>query len=234
MDDNYILGDAKTWASIEQLGSVVHRDTLKRGEAVEYTFQWKWPYESGNDEYDTFLGGANVNAGLSISFSVHAAANTDINANGGFIESGMAKTVALLIVAIMLLVALILFVVAIIKRKKNEPTPPPPAPEPIPEPEPESEPVAAPEPQPKKQGFYGKMAYINIDVLNDNFESGDVISLSTLKEKGLLSENTKQMKILARNGYMLEKAFVVETQGISSEARKIIVKAGGVVVITKG
>jgi ribosomal protein L15 len=55
-----------------------------------------------------------------------------------------------------------------------------------------------------------------------------------LKEKGLINPKTKQMKILARNAAMLEKSFIVETQGISAEARKYIVSAGGIVIITKG
>ena len=78
------------------------------------------------------------------------------------------------------------------------------------------------------------MAYINIDTLVEHFEDGDTVSLAILKRKGLLPVNTKQMKVLARNGALLDKALIVETQGISAEARRMIVSAGGRVVITKG
>jgi ribosomal protein L15 len=78
------------------------------------------------------------------------------------------------------------------------------------------------------------MEYINIDVLDANFEHGDRITLRVLKEKGLIDPKTKQMKILARNAAMLEKSFIVETQGISAEARKYIIATGGKVIITKG
>jgi ribosomal protein L15 len=78
------------------------------------------------------------------------------------------------------------------------------------------------------------MEYINIDELERAFNSGDVITLAILKQKGLIAPSTKQMKILARNGKMLKKAFTVETQGISAEARACIKAAGGTVIITHG
>ena len=227
-DQNYVLGSAKEWVPIDEINKVAYRDTLTRGEAVEYTFQWKWPFESGNDEYDTFLGGLDVDTGLSLSFNIHAAANTGMDANGGFLQSGMAKTIGLLVVAIMLLVALILIVIAVLKRiaKVTEPITiikeifvNVPAPAPV---------------LPKKEGFTGKMTYINIDMFADKFHSGEVVTLTKLKKLGLIPENTKQMKVLARNGYKLDKAFILETQGISGNARKVIAEAGGKVIITKG
>lgn len=236
-DDNYILGSAKEWASIDELNGTVHRNTIARDEAVEYTFQWKWPFDSQNDDYDTFLGGLGASAGIKVSFNIHAMSNTSMDANGGFVGSGMAKAIALLLVAIMLLVAIILLVRAILKRKGEITPTPPPAPvvAPAPEPVPEVAPVIVHEEVPvKKEGFYGNMAYINLDVLNENFESGAVITLRILKEKGLLPEKAKQMKILNRNGYKLEKSFIIETQGISTEARRTVVEAGGMVFITKG
>ena len=227
-DQNYVLGSAKEWVPIDEINKLVYRDTLMRGEAVEYTFQWKWPFESGNDEYDTFLGGLDVDTGLSLSFNIHAAVNTGMDANGGFLQSGMAKTIALLVVAIMLLVALVLIVIAVLKRiaKVTEPITiikeifvNVPAPAPV---------------LPKKEGFTGKMTYINIDMFADKFHSGEVVTLAKLKKLGLIPENTKQMKVLARNGYKLDKAFILETQGISGNARKVIAEAGGKVIITKG
>ena len=129
-----------------------------------------------------------------------------------------------------------------------------PLPIPEPEPEPVIVPVVAPEPEPepvpvvvppalkpkpkappkKKEGFVGKMAYINIDTLAEHFEDGAKITLAILKEKGLMEPETKQMKILARNAAQVNKKFIIETQGISAEARKFIVAAGGKVIITKG
>jgi cell division protein FtsL len=247
-NDDYILGTAKEWVEISDINGTVHRNTLKRGECVEYTFQWKWPYEHGNDEYDTLLGNIN-NAGIKVSLTVNAMANLDIDANGGLRPSGWAGNLGIFIFALLLLIAIILLILSIINKrlKKAEPEPEPviiPVPEPEPEPEPIIVPVIIPEPEPepvpviipdpKKEGFCGKMAYINLDILNDHFESGDVITLSILKKKGLIHPKAKQMKVLARNGYKLDKAFIIETQGVSAEARNKVKEAGGVIIITKG
>ena len=45
-DGSYIAGDAKTWIKVEELNSLQEHRTLKRGESVEYIFQWKWEFES--------------------------------------------------------------------------------------------------------------------------------------------------------------------------------------------
>ena len=228
-NDDYILGSAKEWVEISEINGTVHRNTLLKGECVEYTFQWKWPYEQGNDEFDTLLGNLN-NAGLKVSFTVNAAANLDVNLNGGVLPSLLTSgTLGIFIFALLLLIAIILLIISIINRKMKKEKP---APEPVIIPEPEPDPVIIPDP--KKEGFYGKMAYINLDILNDHFESGDVITLSILKKKGLIHPKAKQMKVLARNGYELDKAFIIETQGVSAEARRKVKEAGGVIIITKG
>ena len=238
-EDNYILGSASEWASLEELEGVSHKGTLERSESAEYVFQWMWPYEGDSDAFDTLLGNSDVDIGLSVSFDVGATVNIDIDANGGLIPSGMAKNIGLLLAAIVLAATLTLLILSVIKRDRAAYMPVP-KPEPVVIPEPEPEPVPVPKvvpamiPMPVKESFYGKMAYINIDTLVEHFGDGDTVSLAILKRKGLLPANTKQMKVLARNGALLDKALVVETQGISAEARRMIVSAGGRVVITKG
>ena len=240
-DDNYILGSASEWATLEELNGVSHKGMLERSESAEYVFQWMWPYEGDSDAFDTSLGNSELNIGLSVSFEIGASANTEISANGGLVPSGMAKNIGLLLAAIVLAAALALLILSVIKRERMVPIPEPePVVIPEPEPEPEPEPVPVPTvvpamiPMPVKESFYGKMEYINIDTLVEHFEDGDTVSLAILKRKGLLPANTKQMKVLARNGSLLDKALIVETQGISAEARRMIESAGGRVVITKG
>lgn len=231
-NDVYLLGSAKEWVSIDELSNLDHKGTLGRGQALEYTFQWRWSFE-GDDEYDTMLGNIADGTGIELAFALSAVANTTVGANGGFFASGMAKTVSLLIFAILLLAAIILLIVSIIKRVIN--ASPAPTPEPTPEPMPEPEPTPAPEPkpEPKHKGFNGKMAYINLDDICAHFGAGEVITMPILKEKGLIPESAKQMKILARNGYKLEYPIIIETQGISAEARKTVLEAGGVIIITE-
>jgi large subunit ribosomal protein L15 len=78
------------------------------------------------------------------------------------------------------------------------------------------------------------MAYVNIDTLVDIFNNGDTISLKVLKERGLVDEKATQVKILARNDMELSKAFHIETQGISGQARQKVIAAGGSIKIIEG
>lgn len=127
LDENnaYLIGDAKTWISPEDLGELHELGTLGKGEAVEYVFQWKWPFESGNDAYDTSLGdhafGENVE--ITVSFSVHATANTDVPINGGFVDSGLLDSIAIGALVLLLLVSILLLLFSYIrshKRKESE------------------------------------------------------------------------------------------------------------------
>lgn len=121
---NYILGDAEHWVPIEQLDGFAYRGTLKRGQETEYVFQWKWPYESGDDAYDTLLG-QTENAGLKISFNLLAATNTLIDTDANILESPLAKVAALAGASTLLLTTVAYMVVSIVKRKATDPSLPP-------------------------------------------------------------------------------------------------------------
>lgn len=228
-EDNYILGNEKTWVSLDELEQINYRHTLMSGEAAEYVFQWKWPYESGDDEYDTFLGNLTQDVSLQISLSVSATANTGIYANGGWIKSGAIYNIALILLAILLLASMILLLLTVLRRKVIPAIVEVLAPQ---EPEPELTPVI-PQPRPLKERATGRVVSVNLDVLQKHFIDGDEVSLRIMKRKGLLPKNTVRMKVLANNGDKLDKQLTVCTQGISSQARKIIIEAGGTVVITK-
>ena len=232
-DDKYVAGSETEWIPIAEIAGIEAHGTLMTNETAEYLFQWKWPYESGDDAYDSFLGSAafDSNIGLELSFSLHSEANTSAEANGGFFKAPLWKVIAILIVFILLAVAITLLLIYIIKKIKEK----------IEEkivyievPVVKTVEVAAPAaiaPEPQKIGFTGKMAYVNIEVLDAHFNSGDRISLSILKERKIVPPSTKQMKILSKTSKPLEKAFIVETQGISKEAEITIRCAGGKVII---
>ena len=118
-DGEYIVGDAKTWVDIAELNTLEERGTLKRGESAEYIFQWKWDYESGNDEYDTHLGTTAVTAdiGLSVSFTVQAEANTSVVENS--VNRDLWNIILLALLVLMLLITFILVVTYIAKKKEE-------------------------------------------------------------------------------------------------------------------
>ena len=262
-NEQYLVGDAKTWVKVGDMPETSDSATLLKGESVEYIFQWKWPFESGDNAYDTWLGDNVVNENISveITFDLHAESNLTLQENGGFFGTSLGETILLIIFLVLLLAAIIILILSIFKRKTKEPEPTPvpvaepapvyiptPMPEPEPEivpilnidmdavdiPEPEPIPAPVPTPEPERQTFNGKMAYINIDVLDQSFEDGATITLALLKQKGLIHQQAKQLKILARNGALLQKAFTIEAQGASSEAKRLIAKAGGKIIFTKG
>lgn len=112
-DEKYIAGSAKKWIKVIELNGIKSEGTLRRGESAEYTFQWKWPFESGDDIYDTFLGNEAIeeDIGIEVTLTVHAWANTDMDVNGGFFPSGRGRLVINLIIFLLLLTAIILLII---------------------------------------------------------------------------------------------------------------------------
>ncbi|MBT9780075.1 hypothetical protein GPL15_26770 [Clostridium sp. MCC353] len=52
----YLCGDSKTWLSAEQLAAASVK--LDSGMQKEYLLEWYWPFEGGDDAYDTLIGTA--------------------------------------------------------------------------------------------------------------------------------------------------------------------------------
>ncbi len=243
-DETYVVGDAKTWIPIEELNDVKDTATLRKGESVEYIFQWKWPYESEDDEYDTYLGNIvyEENIGVIVSFDVYATANTTLDDNDGLLGNVYGNTSFILIFTVLLLIAIIILLIYKFIKKRNKDKGPTPVIIPAPQqeveieiaPAPVCEPHIEPEVKQSKKAFVGKMSFVNIDTLDQYFNDGDTVSLEKLKAMGLIPANVKQMKVLARYTGEFSKVLTVETQGISAEARVAIVKAGGKVIITDG
>ncbi len=78
---------------------------------------------------------------------------------------------------------------------------------------------------------HGQQGIINIGVLDQNFEAHDVITLSVLKEKGLISSKVGRMKVLADG--MLNKPLTIKSESYSIQAIKMIELTGGTVIILK-
>ncbi len=119
-DGKYLIGDAKTWVKAQDIGDVRDGGTLVKGGTAEYVFEWRWQFESGDDQYDTFLGllAKYKNVGVTVSFDLLAQANTDIDANGGIDGSGMGEIIFIAFVLLLLVIALILLIVYLVKKHK--------------------------------------------------------------------------------------------------------------------
>lgn len=74
----------------------------------------------------------------------------------------------------------------------------------------------------------GYKTYINVDVIDACFESGETVTLEALKEKGLITQKAKRVKILAHG--TLTKPLTVKAHSFSIQAIKMIELTGGTVI----
>ena len=80
-----------------------------------------------------------------------------------------------------------------------------------------------------KRGFHsrGKVVFsvVNLDQLEERFESGEEVTPHSLFERGLLSSPRHSVKVLGRG--KLSKPLVVKVSAVSASARDAINRAGG-------
>ena len=68
-------------------------------------------------------------------------------------------------------------------------------------------------------------AEIDLDLIDASFKSGETVNLKSLKEKGLVDEDTKYIKILTNGN--LTKPLIIEANEFSNAARDILELSGG-------
>ena len=219
-DGEYVLGSDEQWATLQDLRSLTHTGTLEKTKAAEYVFEWQWPYESGNDGFDTELGNQDRDVGVEVSFTFHAVANTTLDANGGWEgHPDMGKNLALAMAAGILLISAIVAIVVIVKKRKE-------ALAGIVDPE------FVPAPKQEKQEAPGSTQTITLEMLAANFHGAAVINLATLKRRGLVPVNTSSIHLAASPNFVLTKPFVIFVNSASADAKRIVASAGGAVVIS--
>ncbi len=77
-----------------------------------------------------------------------------------------------------------------------------------------------------------RKASLNIDQIAKHFEVGELVSINTLKEKGLIKQNVGHIKILGRG--VLDKPLNVVAQNFSASAIKMILLTGGAAILAEG
>ncbi len=125
-DGTYMAGDEDLWIKAEEMNDVLaDANTIPEEEGVAYVLQWKWMFESGDDDYDTTLGNEKwADVGIKMSFITTATANTAVEENGGFVESGALENLLWGIAAAVTLGGLATLMFFLIRYMG--PTPPPP------------------------------------------------------------------------------------------------------------
>jgi len=54
--NGWVLGDEDTWVPVSEMNNMADYGTVVKYGHNIYKFEWRWPFESGNDEWDTWLG----------------------------------------------------------------------------------------------------------------------------------------------------------------------------------
>jgi len=84
-DGKWIVGGREEYEKIPSLDSAWDEASLGAGKYTYYTLDWMWPFESGNDEFDTLLGNLAVDSDLvfTVEIITTATANDDPTVNSG-------------------------------------------------------------------------------------------------------------------------------------------------------
>lgn len=73
-DGNYLLGGEDQWCDVLELNAIKDEATIGVNRYAYYTLEWQWPFESGNDAYDTFLGNMAVGEDLTLTIVIRTLA----------------------------------------------------------------------------------------------------------------------------------------------------------------
>jgi large subunit ribosomal protein L15 len=68
---------------------------------------------------------------------------------------------------------------------------------------------------------------VNLDVVSDNYKSGETVSLESLKSKGLIGKNVENVKILGMGE--IKKKITIKSLPMSKTAEEKVIEAGGTI-----
>lgn len=81
--ENYLLGSDSEWEKVTELNGTKDSGVLKADYHCTYTLDWQWPFESGDDEFDTMLGNMAQDEELTLTVVIKTTATADIDPDGG-------------------------------------------------------------------------------------------------------------------------------------------------------
>ena len=76
-DGEWIVGDKEQYVDVHTLDTAEDSAPLGAGKYTYYTLDWRWPFESGDDEYDTLLGNMAVEQDLTLTIIISTTAVAD-------------------------------------------------------------------------------------------------------------------------------------------------------------
>ena len=76
-DGTYLVGSEDAWSDVLVLNDVKDKASINVNRYAYYTLEWQWPFERGEDEFDTYLGNRAVNEDLTLTIVIKTVATGD-------------------------------------------------------------------------------------------------------------------------------------------------------------
>jgi len=73
----HVAGSEESWADILELHAIQDQRSLHVNRYDSYTLDWRWPFESGDDAYDTWLGNQAAKSGVTMTLVIKTTAIMD-------------------------------------------------------------------------------------------------------------------------------------------------------------
>ena len=123
-DGKWVVGDQDTFVDANTMEKVADSETLGAGNFAYYTVEWMWPFESGNDAYDTWLGNLSVEQQVSFTLQIETTAeeSADPDDGGGLgpPKTGDSFSLVLWFALAAVSFGTMIFMVVMAKREKDQ------------------------------------------------------------------------------------------------------------------
>jgi len=112
----YLVGNEVTLEHISKLDGVTEKATMPQKTNGIYTLEWEWPFETGDDIYDTLLGDTAVDKDIRVTVVINTYAEAEIPETPDTGDGGI--TLFIIIAAVSFAAIIILLIL----KKKGEKT----------------------------------------------------------------------------------------------------------------
>lgn len=124
-ENNYLSGSVDETVSVKELNNVSQDGILGSGRYAVYTLEWEWPYEQGNDDFDTMLGNLAVNNELALHIRINTTAsyNDDPEAdNSGILPPQTGDGFNIKLYSVIIVSALLILFISFVIRDTRKDT----------------------------------------------------------------------------------------------------------------
>ena len=119
---NYLAGSAESKDDVLALNDVAQAGVIAAGNIYAYTLEWEWPFESGDDAYDTMLGNLAVDQDITLTIVINTTAegSTDPDQPGGTPPQTGDTTMVALLATLMVASMAGIMVILLLRSKKDK------------------------------------------------------------------------------------------------------------------